>query len=125
MVRSFGDHSVADWREMDAVKDGMRLDMGEFHTGLEDCVELCGHLPLMALARLAGLPSSSFNERVNSIAKTCMPCGRTSLTSVELGHVTTLRINRKWMEHHRASKTIPKARLAARCSPGPVLSRPA
>ena len=113
-VRSFGDHSVADWRKMDVVKDGMRLDMGEFYTGLEDCIELYGYLPLMALARLAGLPSSSFNERVNSIAKKCMPCGRTSLTSVELGHVTTLRINRKWMEHYRASKMIPKARLARR-----------
>ena len=77
---------------MDVVKDGMRLDMGEFCTGLEDCVELCGCLPLMALACLAGLPSSSFNERVNSIAEKCMPCGRTSLTSVELGHGSVARL---------------------------------
>ena len=97
---------------------------------------MCGHLPLTALARLAGLPSSSFNERVaervNSIAiaKKCMPPGRCTLSSVELGHVTTLRIDRKWMEHYRfLCKNLPPVAPSQASTmvnePGAVKSEPA
>jgi len=129
-VRCLGDHVVVDWRKLCVVRDGIRLDMGEFYSRLERQTSLYGHLPLMALARLAGLPSSSFNERVNSIAKKCMPPGRCTLSSVELGHVTTLRIDRKWMEHYRfLCKNLPPVAPSQASTlvnePGAVKSEPA
>jgi hypothetical protein len=56
----------------------------------------------MALSCLSALPASSFEERVNSAAKTCMPDKACKVELEDLEMQVMLRVNRKFIQHMRA-----------------------
>ena len=65
-----------------------------------------GHIPLMAAGSkgsIGFLPSQSFCERVNSIAKDVMTDAHTLMSDEELEMLVVLRMNRKFMEYMRST----------------------
>ena len=56
-----------------SVMDLYDIDMSEMYKRLSEDREL-GRIPEIARAYVGRNPASSFNERVNSIAKVCMLC---------------------------------------------------
>ena len=58
-----------------------------------------GYLPAMAFAYTGDNMSSSFCERINSVAKDILTEERTLLDERELEMVAVLRINRTFMEY--------------------------
>ena len=68
-------------------------------TEVPGCASKLGYLPAMAFAYTGDNMSSSFCERINSVAKDILTEERTLLDERELEMVAVLRINRTSMEY--------------------------
>ena len=87
------------------VRDGVYMDMPRFHLRImasDPTRARYGHLPALAMSRLAGLPASAYNERVNSVAKLLLGDDRTSLSDTEIGWLTMLKMNKDFIAHVRS-----------------------
>jgi len=92
---------------LDIFEDLMPLDPGRVYRDLvksDPKQEKYGLIPQMAGGSkgcISFLPSQSFCERVNSIAKDVMTDAHTLMDDEELEMLVTLRMNRKFMEYMR------------------------
>ena len=86
------------WRELDAVKDLLNINIIPLLTNLAESGQY-GFLPKLALSVIGKNQSSSFCERINSAGKLVMTDGRTLLGKKHLEMCVVLRINKKFMQY--------------------------
>jgi hypothetical protein len=97
------------------------LPVGEYYRDTLVKQKELGIIPAMARLTLGKNRASSFNERINSVAKDVMDPTRTDLGAAMQEALTLLRVNKEFMEYVRLRKEQDpefKAFLAAGCQPG-------